>query len=105
MNGTICKSIMENCQNPYDSYGEICVGCNCCGRMGEDTMWQARYELAVRQLNELAEVLLSEHFQTNLQQKNICSNIKYWSENLKEILKHLDFDKEEGADNEQRKTD
>lgn len=92
----ISRSVMENCQNPYDSYGEICVGCNCCGRMGEDTMWQARYELAIRELGELVEKLASEHFQSNLQQANICSSISSWSEDLKEILTHLDFDAEKG---------
>lgn len=101
----VCKSIMKKCQNPYDSYGEICVGCNCCGRFGEDTMWQARYDLAVRELSDLVEKLASEHFQSNLQQANICSSISSWSKDLEEILTHLDFDKEEGADNEQRETD
>jgi predicted transcriptional regulator len=91
---------MTNCQNPYESYGEICVGCNCCGRFGEDTMWQARYELAIRVLNEKIEHLQSEYFKSNLQQANICSSISYWSEKLKEILTHLDFDKEKGATDE-----
>lgn len=100
MSITICKSVMENCQNPYDSYGEICVGCNCCGRFGEDTMWQARYELATRHLGELVEKLQNEWFKTNLQQSNICSDISSWSEDLKEILTHLDFDKEKGTDDE-----
>lgn len=93
MSGTVCESVIENCQNFYDSYGEICVGCNCCGRFGTDTMWQARYELAVRMLRDDVEKLTDEYFQSNLQQQNICSNISYWSERLKEILTHLDFDK------------
>ena len=96
MSGMICKSVMENCQNFYDSYGEICVGCNCCGRIDTDTMWQARYEMAITRLSENIEHLTSEHCQSNLQQKNICSNISYWSERLKEILSHLDFDTEKG---------
>lgn len=103
MSGMVCESVIENCQNFYDSYGEICVGCNCCGRFGTDTMWQARYEMAITRLSENIEKLTDEYFQSNLQQQNICSNISYWSERLKEILAHLDFDKEEGADNEQRK--
>lgn len=105
MSGTVCESVIENCQNFYDSYGEICVGCNCCGRFGTDTMWQARYEMAITRLSENIEKLTDEYFQSNLQQQNICSNISYWSERLKEILTHLDFDKEEGADNEKRKAD
>ena len=100
MNGTICKSVMENCQNPYDSYGEICVGCNCCGRFGSDTMWQARYELAIERIKDNARKLQAGYFQSNLQQTNICANISYWSEELKEILTHIDFDPTKGADNE-----
>lgn len=91
----ICKSVMKNCKNPYDSYGEICVGCNCCGRFDESTMWEARYELAVRQLQELTEKLGNEWYRTNLQQANICSSINSWSEELKEILSHIDFDSKE----------
>lgn len=51
----ICKSVLENCQNPYDSYGQICVGCNCCGRVDESTMWKSRYDLAIRRLVEEIE--------------------------------------------------
>lgn len=102
MSGIICKSIMDNCQNLYDSYGQICVGCNCCGRFGEDTMWEARYNLAIARLQDKIEKLQDEWFHTNLQQANICSDISYWSEKLKEILSHIDFDAKKGADNEQR---
>jgi hypothetical protein len=31
-----CLDVVENCKNP-DSYGEICVLCNKCGRFGEET--------------------------------------------------------------------
>lgn len=105
MSGIICKSEKWNCQNPYDSFGEICVGCNCCGRFGEDAMWQARYNLARERLKDNIEKLQNEWFKTNLQQANICSNISYWSKKLEEILTHLDFDKEKGADDEQREAD
>lgn len=91
-----CESVMENCQNPYDSFGEICVGCNCCGRFGTDTMWKARYELAVRRLTENIADLASEDFKSNLQQENICSNIRHWGELLNAILPHLDFDTKKG---------
>ena len=104
MSGIICKSVMDNCKNPYDSYGEICVGCNCCGRFRENNMWEARYELATRRLSELIEHLTSEHFQTNLQQTNICTSIAYWGETLKEIIEHIDFDKQNGENDEQKST-
>lgn len=89
--------VSKKCVN-HESFGEICVGCNCCGRFGEDTMWQARYELAIRSLCDEVEKLQSEYFQSNLQQANICSNISYWGEKLKESLLHLDFNKEKGGE-------
>lgn len=42
------------------------------------------------------EKLPSEHFQTNLQQGNICSSISSWCEDLREILTHIDFDNAKG---------
>ena len=33
--------VTENCIN-HNSYGEICVGCNCCGRFDKSTMKQAQ---------------------------------------------------------------
>ena len=31
----IDSQVVEDCMN-HNSYGEICVGCNCCGRYGEE---------------------------------------------------------------------
>ena len=92
MKAKMSKCTMKNCQNPYDSYGMICVGCNCCGEIDKETMWQARYELAVRMLRENVSKITDKSFYTRLQQGNICSNIRFWSEELKEIIMHLDFD-------------
>ena len=33
--------VSKDCIN-HDSYGEICVHCNACGRFDEKTMWKAR---------------------------------------------------------------
>lgn len=32
----ICIGCIDNCQNLMESYGEICVQCNKCGRFDED---------------------------------------------------------------------
>ena len=32
----ICIGCIDNCQNMMESYGEICVQCNKCGRFDED---------------------------------------------------------------------
>lgn len=94
----ICQSISKDCQNFYDSFGEICVGCNCCGRLDPNSMWDSRYYLAIIRLQDLVEHLKSEHCQSNLQQTNICSSISYWNEKLKEIIAHIDFDKKGETD-------
>lgn len=31
-----CFSVREDCKNLMESYGEICVQCNKCGRFGEE---------------------------------------------------------------------
>ena len=98
MSTKLCQSVMENCQNLYDSFGTICVGCNCCGRIDPNTMWECRYQLSVRRLQDLIEDLLGEYFQSNLQQENICTSISYWAEQLKEILSHVDFEALEAFD-------
>ena len=89
----ICKSTMENCQNLYDSYGMICVGCNCCGELNKETMWQCRYDATVRRLQNNAMELTDDFFKTEIQQLNIVSSIVSECEDLKEIIKHLDLEK------------
>ena len=34
----ICRQVIKDCMNLKDSYGEICVRCNKCGRF--DTTWK-----------------------------------------------------------------
>lgn len=80
----ICISAMDECYNPYDSYGEICVGCNCCGRIDKSTMHQCRIETDKRHLVETAQHLTGEDYQTELQQKNILSSIEYFIKNIRE---------------------
>ena len=77
-------SVGKNCYNCIDSYGEICVGCNCCGRLDKNTKQQARIDVNKRHLSEWAEKLLDEDFQTEIQQTNILENMAYF---IKEIKK------------------
>jgi hypothetical protein len=84
------SGVMDNCIN-HDSYGEICVGCNACGRIDKNTMWQARYEMYVRHLKEEVEKYGDSFFHSNLQQMNISSNIIYLGEKIKACVPHLNF--------------
>lgn len=38
-------AVDENCENMYDSYGMICVHCNCCGRFNKDTAKEAQINM------------------------------------------------------------
>ena len=52
MNVHIDFSISDDCQNIIESYGEICVKCNCCGRFDEKTKYESRVKTYKRQLKE-----------------------------------------------------
>lgn len=74
-----CFSVRKDCCNMLDSYGEICVGCNCCGRIDEDTKWQSRLATHERHLQENAEF---DNWDSNpemraLQEKNVAANAVY----------------------------
>lgn len=71
----MCFGVLDDCENLSDSYGEICVGCNCCGRIDKSTMHQCRIETYKRQLDECKQRLTDPEFQTTLQQRNIKINI------------------------------
>lgn len=56
-------SVQKDCLNPEDSYGEICVHCNCCGRYDFDDWIEGHEEL---------------------QRKNIQANIEYYTKLIKQ---------------------
>ena len=49
-----------------ESYGEICVGCNCCGRIinSKEAIAKANLIVNIRHLKEVAEELCEENFDT-----------------------------------------
>jgi hypothetical protein len=67
------------------SYGEICVGCNCCGRINKETMYKARIkfhkEMFERKMN------FSRWFKGSewLQRANSLYDMKY---HLGKIIKY-----------------
>lgn len=44
-------AVQKKCANPFDTYGEICVGCCCCSR-DKAVRWPARLALYERLLDE-----------------------------------------------------
>lgn len=83
--------VSKDCVNP-DSYGEICVKCNCCGRFGKETMWIRRYNMYWRNLAELIDKHSDDFYFTDLQQTNIARDIVTYGQYILECVKHLDFD-------------
>lgn len=76
-----CK---RNCWNPFDSYGEICVGCGCCSK-DKKTRYNARLELAKRMLKDKLhfELWLDDEEWVKIQERNILCDIHYWERTIK----------------------
>ena len=85
-----CKAVSKDCVNKA-SYGEICVGCNACGRRDKNTMWQARYKMYVGELAELVDKFGDDFYKSNLQQMNIAQDVISLGEYIKECVEHIDF--------------
>ena len=91
MNVHICYGISDHCYNLEYSYGEICVHCNCCGRVDRKTMWNARYETDKRHLMETVEKINQVGYLSAVQQENIIKDISHYRKRLEISRKHLQF--------------
>ena len=86
----ICQAVKKKCWNLYDSYGEICVHCDCCSS-DPKIRAKARIEVIKEQLNH------NEHFDEwsddpkwkSVQEKNIKSNIKYYKRQIRYYTNRL----------------
>ncbi len=84
MNGALYldRFVDRHCKNLLDSYGMICVQCNCCGRFDPKTMYADRLKVARRQLKEDQVKLTKRGFQTTLQQRNIRIDIRHFKRQI-----------------------
>ena len=85
----LCKATMENCYNHEDSYSEICVGCNCCGELDKNTMYQCRYKKDLEHLQEEVSKFTDDYFQTKIQQTNTARNIISYCNKLIDSINHI----------------
>lgn len=83
----ISYSVADNCQNLYDSYGEICVHCNCCGRFDPKTKLQCQLDLNKRMLEEAREFdcWADDPELRALQRRNIASDIESFGRKIREL--------------------
>jgi hypothetical protein len=85
MNGHIFldQQVARNCWNLYDSYGEVCVKCNCCGGFDKDSMYTSRLRVLRRWLKEDKAKLPQSLYQSVIQQKNIRTDIRRFQRQIK----------------------
>ena len=95
MSGYLDCGVKKNCYNPFESYGEICVGCGCCSE-DELTAAKARLALHRRLLEELENFnnWFDDPEMRDIQKRNVEASIK-WS---KEQIAHYQMIVEGGAD-------
>ena len=80
----ISMSAMSECINP-DSFGEICVGCNACGRFDKDTQKECALKLYKQLLKEQYEFNRWIEGMEEIQQRNIEANIEYYKKKIDEL--------------------
>ena len=92
MNEQIDIGTVNNCKNLSESYGEICVKCNACGRFGKETMWEARYNMYWWEIADILDNHSENFYRSKLQQENIAKNLIFYGERLLECAQNMDFD-------------
>lgn len=84
MKADVCFGIQNDCYNVMDSYGEICVGCNCCGLFDKSTMYQCRIATDKRHLEEEQADIDNPDYPDVGQQENIRKNIEWLQKKIAE---------------------
>lgn len=78
------STVSKDCIN-IDTYGEICVSCNACGRFNESSMWESRYKMYVGELAGLVDKFGDDFYKSNLQQMNIAKDVISLGEKSKNV--------------------
>lgn len=93
MNIFIDGPALDNCVNP-DSFGEICVHCNACGRYNKRTKKKCELQLYKRLLREEYEfdMWADNADLRKLQEKNRKANIAYYKKKIAEIESEVEHD-------------
>lgn len=92
--GYICRPVEKNCKNPFDSYGMICVHCNCCGIYGKGLkMWKARLFIENRLLKEEKKFdgWDKDEGMRKFQEKNHKSNLRWHQNRIKKIKERIKY--------------
>ena len=85
--------VMDGCINLQESYGEICVRCNACGRFNKETQKEAQLKLYERQLQDQYNFEGWDDDFKEIQQKNINFNIESLKKKIADLKKDLGIEK------------
>ena len=77
-------SALDNCINP-NSYGEICVQCNACGRFDKSTEKECKLKFYKEELQENYDFDNWIEGMEERQRQVIASNIEYFKNKIKEL--------------------
>lgn len=79
------ESVTNKCKNLLNSYGEICVFCNCCGRVDKESMYDAQIATYAEQLQEFAKHLSSADYE-DFQKRNCADTIIQFAKYIKKSI-------------------
>jgi len=83
--------IINKCKNLYESYGEICVHCNACGRFDKSTKTESEINVLNRVLedtnNPNPEIWFDDEELRKLQETNRQKQIKYLRKRISKLYK------------------
>ena len=99
-----CMPVTVDCYNLEDSYGMICVRCNCCGRFDTKTMWACRLELTERLLQntKVRCAMLEEAGEIDAEQAdNFCLIYKLYEQRIAECRGKINADEPVQSDGAQ----
>jgi len=85
MGGFIDFSVREDCVNLMDSYGEICVKCNSCGRFDEKTKYACYLEVLKAQQADNANFNDWCEGAEELQRENQAKNAAWFKAKIQEV--------------------
>lgn len=85
MNMHISRQVSADCKNIMDSYGEICVNCNACGRLDPNTKLESELAMLERQLEEGVKGAWMPLALTDRQKKYRDENIAYYEARIAKL--------------------
>jgi len=81
------SSVEDTCKNHEDSYGEVCVGCNACGRIDKSHMYRDYLTVLLRHRQESLSFTAwaADPVLRSIQEANVVENLRYYDELIDQV--------------------